>query len=460
MGEDVISLEGRSDDELDDSRARAIILEIFQKAGRRPPYDIEFLRERDADSRPRIRLDEGRLQIVASTENQLRRLVGRFLVRQKWSPITWFLANHGRWFIVINVFLLGALLEMSVIFSQASPSLHSTISMWSLNLTSLVLFVIIYGGPVKHCRLKRELAIKMRHMDCITEYDARDYMFDEIPLAMSFIIPVLWTVASLLIVMNHVDTSSLAFEIEMVVLLGWSLFSIIPMAIASRSASKSDLCHGRRADDAKGGTRYNVSKRLQNVLADMIDRVELRDTLRAKLGNFDGIDVKFRNIKYPNCRLFNFYLSKRTLHIKASDVSEKGAYHLGLAELVLYSLRARSSQRVSQATRVVFNFLFSMSAAIALIVIGYSVSQTAVVIACGIILVIFLTSWYGEWKHNAEVRNELASILRGTDGFSERAVRFYARAVNKFSVRMDLSILMIGLFVIIGITWLMVTAPI
>ncbi|MHA1771994.1 MAG: hypothetical protein ACTSYL_03900 [Candidatus Thorarchaeota archaeon] len=453
MGEDVISESDWTEEKLDEIRAREIITEIFQKAGETPPSTIEFIRKTEAHSKPKIHLDGGVLQVVASTEYELKRLVGRFILRRKWPLIKWFLVNHGRLFIIINFVLLGAILKIATLVAQEIPILQTEIITWSVILTTLLIQIIICIGPLEQSRLKRKLAIDMRHIEGLTEYDGHAFKIDQVTLMITFLIPISWVIAVLAIVENTISHSDPIYDVVIVIPLVLVFVGIIMWICTSMFSSRTDLCFGRKRDDAKTGTRYHTSEYLETSFTQIIDKLELRERLFSEFGEFDTIHVRFRNIKYPQCRNIYFYVSKRTLMVKASDISEEAARRYGVAMLISYVVETDADKILSQRSRPLFNFMFVLSMLLAIIIIKYAISQDAVVITSIFTAVIFVRSWITEWRQNNEVREEMAMALKRTDLFSEEAAKFYTKMVKIFSVRFDVSILIGSLFILFGLVW-------
>ncbi|MCF2138324.1 MAG: hypothetical protein K9W43_13915 [Candidatus Thorarchaeota archaeon] len=455
MGENMVSQNGWAEERLDEVRARAIITEIFQEAKQTPPSVIEFVRTSDIQSRPQISLDEGVLHVEAFAEYELKKLVGQLILRQRWSLISWFLVNHGRLFIIINSFLLGGVLAIVAIIAQMNQSIQTEMITWAVLVTTLLMQIIIYIGPIKHMRLKRKLAIDMRHLSCLTEYDAHDLKMDQIILVITFMMPISWAIFILTVLNNTISYSDASYDIVFGVPLALSVLGVFLWIPTALLCSRTDLCFGKRRDDAKRGARYHTSEYLERAFNEVIDKLELREGLYSAYDEFDSINVRYRDIKYPQCREIYFYVNKRTLMIKASDISEEAAKRFGIARLVADSIQPDSDEILSQRSRPIFNFMFVISMALAGAIMKYSISQDAMVITSIIAAVIFTWSWLIEWRYNSEMREKMAMALKRTGLFSEESAKLHTRLVKIISARFDLSILIGSLFILFGMVWLL-----
>ncbi len=457
MDKGTVSMEGESDEELDNPRVRTIVGEIFKKAKQPLPDEIEVLSEKPTKLGSEVCLDEGRLRVVASTENQLRRLVGRFLISQEWSPITWFFVNHGRWFVIINAFILGVLLRgVDILLSQIIPDQHPMVGGWAIILTTLALAVVIYTAPIQHAKLKRRLSIRAKQLDCMTEYDASLYALDQNHLILTFLIPIIWTFMVVNPIVGGASPFNDFYAIIEDTLFLWSLSSIYISFIPFMVSSKSNLCHRRGRDNPIDDTHFRVTETLQDAFTRTIDRLEVREGLYSEYGEFDSVILKFRDIKYAQCRKNYIKSDEKQLICKATDISERAAYRFGVAKLVMKSVEARPYRRWPLIGSGAFNLLFSSFSIFILMILRIVTSKNGTVIAGGAILLFFTISWFYQWKYDDKIRNELISLLGMADLFSEESIKFYAKTVNnRHSIKMDLAILIIGIILITTSTWLM-----
>ncbi len=62
--------------ELDDQQVREIVTDVFQRRGLNLPYSIEFEPKPSMDAKPQVYFMGENLRIIASTEPELKRLIG------------------------------------------------------------------------------------------------------------------------------------------------------------------------------------------------------------------------------------------------------------------------------------------------------------------------------------------------------------------------------------------------
>jgi hypothetical protein len=132
--------------ELDSHRAREIVTEVFQRKGLARPYAIEFESKPSMHSKPKAYFEGNNLHIMASTEPELKRLIGRFVLKRTWSRHEWLMTNHVGLYTAISMILITTLPAIS--FSIALFILELRLGIIMFTITGVVIFCIWSGHKV------------------------------------------------------------------------------------------------------------------------------------------------------------------------------------------------------------------------------------------------------------------------------------------------------------------------
>ncbi len=438
--------------ELDDYRVREIVTEVFQRKGLARPYAIEFESKSSMHSKPHAFFEGDNLHIVASTESELKRMIGRFVLERTWSRHEWLMTNHVGLYTVICMILILTLPAIS--FSLALMILELRLAFVVLTVAGVVFFCVWSGHKVsiKSIQLLRNLTLKMVELGCMTEYDSKDYEGDPHKAAIAGAGICLW--GAIITGMYGLPFGELATFIF--------LFSLFPTGIAAvyfmfTAVSKTidlNLCYESEGEDEEydAFAEYEDNEYLQTEFTDLIERMGLKESLIKRHGEeYDSIKAGYSETDFANCRWGYDFIDDETLHIKCRDVSEAAARRYGTAMLVRGSLRFYSELSTKRRAMYLFALFFGLCMPIVMLLGAYVISKAFGIGSTIFTAITFLGMWFVGMKQNEEARREFPIALRKTGVFKDYELEFYSNTMFSVSSRFDWGFLIAFQLVFVGI---------
>ena len=444
--------------ELDSHRAREIVTGVFQRKGLARPYAIEFESKSSMHSKSHAFFEGDNLHIVASTESELKRLIGRFVLERIWSRHEWLMTNYVGLYTAICMILILTLPAISFSLALLIPEFRLGLIMFTV--AGLVVFCIWTGHKVsiKSIQLLRKLTLEMVELGCMTEYDSKDYEGDYHKAAIAGAVICLWGV-----LVNGMY--GMAFFSDPT---GIFLFSLIPTGIAAvyfmyTAVSRSidlNLCYESEEYDEElvdeeeydAWAEYEDNEYLQTEFTNLIERMDLRNSLISRHGSdFDGIQAGYSKTEFAHCRWATDFIDDEKLHIYCRDVSEDAARRYGTGILVKGSLRFYSELSGKRRAIYLIALFFGLSMPIVILLGSYLVSKEFGIGSVVFTGVAFFVMWVLGWKQNQEARRELSVSLRKTGVFHDYELPFYNNYLFSISSRSDWGFLITFQLVFVGL---------
>ncbi|MGQ4912986.1 MAG: hypothetical protein ACP6KW_12525, partial [Candidatus Thorarchaeota archaeon] len=315
---------------LDQHRVSEIVAEVFRRRGLPPPPTVEFILRDIDSSRPRVYLENDVLYVIAFNESEVRRLVGRFVVERSWSPHAWLLANRVGLYLVLSILLVVTLPAISIAFAFVLSDLRFCIVAVTALGVSVFSLWAAYQVSMRSVGLLQKLAEEMVDLECLTEFDDRDYVPRWILIRYGGVILVTTGALVLIVLDGYFCQDMGGFLLPSALLL--VLISVLFLCVSSWNAIRSNPCGNHH--------RFKDSEYLQTALAGIIERMDLWDSLTAKYkSDFTEIRARFSKARFPHCRTFRDHVVRSTLFLDAHDLSEEAAMRLGTAVLSANLLR-------------------------------------------------------------------------------------------------------------------------
>ncbi len=437
------------DDKLDRYRVHDIVMEVFQRKELSPPNAIEWKQREPSDTKPRAHFDDECLYVVASTEPELKRLIGRFVIERVWSTHDWLLANRVGTYAAISGLLVMTLPAFGVLLALMFPALRD----WILIAATTIVFILAlwasYHVSMRHPRLLRDYTIEMADLSCMTEYDIKDYKGDpSLILVGSMIISVGGIIVILAMGMPFYQQNTF-------ILSGINMLQIILLALAAvgfyfASTWKSiGLFPCYENDDSDNEEdEFGNSEYLQTAFTDVIEKMDLWSSLALRHEvQINAIRARFSETRYAQCRGIYEYVEDGTLYIDANDISEAAAKRYGAALLATGSLRFYSELRLRRRAIPLIALFFGI-AMLFVILVGSFVSKEFGIVAIVFTSLAFSKMWHMGWKQNEEVRRDLPLVLQRTEVFNGYELSFYRNYMFSTSSRSDL-LFMIGFHIVL-----------
>jgi hypothetical protein len=442
-------------DKLDDSQVNDIVVDVFQRRGMALPYSIAFEHRESADSKARIYLEENTLYVIASTEPELRRLVGRFVIRCRWTPHEWFLVHHTALYTLTTLVLLTTLPAISYLLAYLFPEFL----VWTATVTLvlIVFFSIWTSNQVSKSsiRFMRDFTIEMADLGCMTEYDSKDYTGDLHLTTLGGTIICVWgALISGLFCMTFYSQEIVFFALPFIVLLLAAMYFLVAPGLTFIGGN---LCYQTEELD-EGEEEIEVdefedNEYLLGAFKDLIERMNLWKSLASKHNaEFNEVRARFSETKYAQCRGVYDYVEEGTLFIDIRDLSQEAAKRFGAAVLATGSLRFYRELSLKRRAIHLLNLLFGLFMLVVALVGAYTISKEFAIGALLFTGVLFIGMWYVGWKQNEEVRRDLPSVLRKTEVFKEYEADFYCDLMFSNSPKFDLAFLMgfLGIILVFG----------
>jgi len=429
--------------DLDIERVRDLVLGVIQRRDV-PPYSIEFENRRSTDRRPQVYLEGETLHVIASTEPELKRSVGRFVIKHTWTPNDWLLATHPGFYTLTSMALLVTLPAISYLLAYMFPEVR----LWTVVLTFafIIVFSLWTSNQVsrRSARLLRKFTIEMADLECMTEYDLKDYTLDSHLVAIAGVfICMTGALSSLLLGMTFYINEFALLSIPVFVLLPAALcflYSQISISIDSNLCFETDESE---EDEESEVDKFEDNERLQGVFEGVIERMDLRRPLTSwNKKEFSTVRARFSQTRYAQCRGVYIYVEKGTLFVDAEDISEAAAERYGAAALARVSLRFYTELGLKRRGIHIVALLFGLIILLSALAIAYEVSMESGIGVLVFTSVVFVGMWYIGWMQNKEARRDFPGILRKTEMFKEYEVDLYSRIAFPSSSRFDLAFLL------------------
>jgi hypothetical protein len=441
-----------SSEELESHQVREIVTDIFQRKGLAAPYSIEFEPKPSVESKPRAYFEGESLRIIASTESELRRLIGRFVIERSWSPHEWFLANRLGLYILTCVVLLTTLPVIGFVLSWLIQEIR--LLLLSLTIIGVAVFSLWTSHRVsfRNIQLVRKLTLEMVDLGCMTEYDGYDYEIDYHLTAIGALIICTW--AGLVIGMLGLMFYQQASYLFMFVLILLVLPSVFVMFTTLSRSQKFDLCYEHHAWDEEESEEFGEfddNDYLQTEFTDLIERMHLRSSLVKEHGSeFSKIRVGYSRTEFAQCRWTTNFVEEVTLRIVCRDVSEAAARRYGTAVLVKGTLPFYTDLSFKKRAVELIALFFGLIMMMPVLIISSVGSKELGIAILIFTAVIFSALSAMGMKQNNEVRRDLPVLLEKTGVYNEHELRYYSKRMFSLTSRFDWGLL-IGFLVVFSI---------
>lgn len=423
--------------EVDANTVREFVTNTFQRMGLSPPYSIKFTPGRGSEAIAYF--EEERLHVTASSVSELKRLVGRFVIEESWSRREWLLATRAGAFSAVACFIMIALTVVAATIASLSIPNGFWVVLSITVVISGVAFWTSYQMAEKSHICRRNLAIQMDSLGCITEYDGKDYEEQgSLIVHSSAILAMLGALLVMLIGLTFYSDYMHIFGIEFGLLL---LVAVVFLFSKAFRLMGTNLCFEDEdyADDDEDP--FEDSEYLQTAFSDVIDRLNIRDSIAAREeAEFTEIRGRFLEVMYPQCRYAYDYIEEETLFVDVADISEEAAKRLGAAYLAKASLRYYTELSFERRSIMLIAFIYGLIMLVAVIIAGlYGILPG--IVATLVTSATFSAMWQIGWKQNQEIRSHLPQLLEKTEVFNEYELDFYENYMYNISSRFDLSFL-------------------
>ena len=428
---------------------------MFSRGGLSPPYSIEFTLKPTSKTKPLIYYQGDKLHVVANTEPELRRLIGRFVIQNKESPHDWLVMNHVGLYCLFSATILTTLPVIGFQLSWMILELRPWIL--GLTITSLSLFAIWTGYQVsiRSPKLIGDLTLTMVDLGCMTEYDHKDYTVDYHKVSVGGTVICIWggLVSGLYGMAYYID----AIFVFIVPLLLLSLCGVYFLFNSSWKLIGLNLCcENDYEEEEEWEESFEDNELLQGRFTDLIDRMDLHDTLQSKHeSEYESVRARFVETKYAQCRAVYDYVEEGTLYIDCQDISEDAAFRYGTALLVKSSLRFYREVSFRRRAVHLWALLLGLCAPVVGIVGAYAVSTEFGIGSLVVSSIIFMRLWHMGWVQYQEVRRDLPKALGKTGVFNDHELEFYNEFMFSSSSKSEWAFLVGFLILFYGLAFVL-----
>jgi hypothetical protein len=432
-------------DELDSNRVQEIVTEVFQQKNRARPYSIDFRYRGSADSKAQAYLDGNTLHVIASTEPELKRLIGRFVIRQSWSSHDWLLLSHTDLYALTSLVLLITLPAISYLLAYAFLDYRVWIVMVTLAL--IIVFSIWAANQIsrKSVKLLRKFTTEMADLNCMTEYDSKDYTGDPHLVAIGgTIICTFGTLVSILLSTTYYLQDAFFVGVPIIVLLLSAMYFLIApiwMSIDSNLCYQSDAADEQEEEEADDD-KFEDNQYLHDVFKDLIEKMDLKRSISSKHGaEFNEIRARFSETRYAQCRGIYDYIEEGTLFIDIEDLNLNAARRYGTALLATGSIPFYTELSLKRRIIQLVAFFFGLIMLLVALIGSLTLSKEFSIGALLFTSVVFTWMWHIGWKQNEQARRDLPRTLRKTEVFKEYEVHLYSDMMFSMTARFDIGLL-------------------
>ncbi len=411
------------------------------------------------ESKPQVYFAEENLHIIASTEPELKRLIGRFVIERSWSRHDWLLANHLGRYILTCLVLLTTLPESGFLLSWIIQE-HQLVLVAS-TVIGVVIFALwtSYQVSIRTGPLVKKFTLEMIELGCMTEYDGSDYEIDYYLTAIGGTIIGLW--AGLVIGVLGTTFYKESGFVFMFVLVLLALPSVYYLLTSITRLWGYDLCIEQHdtwnEEESEEVDEFVDNEYLQVEFSDLIERMDIRKLLtKTHESEFSGVRGKFSKTEFAQCRWTNNFVEDDTLNIVCRDVSEAAARRYGIAMLMKSTIPFFTELSFTRKTIQIVAFLFGIMMLIPILLAPYVLSKEFGIGILIITVVVFsILSNMGR-KQNKEVRRDIPILLRKVGVYNDYEFKYYSNRMFSISSRFDWS-LMIGFLLIFSVIgyWLL-----
>ncbi len=411
------------------------------------------------DSKPQAYFVGEKLHIIASTEPELKRLIGRFVLERSWSRHEWLLANHLGRYILTCLVLLTTIPQSGFMLSWMIQE-HQLVLV-----TSTVIGIVIFSlwtsyqvsfrtGP-----LVKKLTLEMIDLGCMTEYDGSDYEVDYHLVTIGGTIICLW--AGLVVGILGFTFYKESGFVFMLVLVLLALPSVYYLLTSITRLWGYDLCIEQHdtsnEEESEEIDEFVDNEYLQVEFSDLIERMDIRKLLtKTHESEFSGVRGKFSKTEFAQCRWTNNFVEDDTLTIVCRDVSEAAARRYGIARMVTGIHPFFTELSFTRKTIQLVAFFFGLFMIMPIIIGPYVISKEFSIVTLIFTAVVFsILSNMGR-KQNKEVRRDIPILLRKTGVYNDYELKYYSNKMFSISSKFDWS-LMIGFLLIFSVIgyWLL-----
>jgi hypothetical protein len=443
-------------EELDTNRVREIVSDVFQREGLTLPNSVDFEYRELVGSKPQVYFEDNVLHVTASTEPELKRLIGRFVTRYTWSSHDWLLLNHPGLHALASLVLLITLPAISYLLALAFLDYH----LWIVMVT--VVFIVVfsvwaaYQVSRRSFRLLRKFTIEMADLKCMTEYDSKDYRGDPHLVAIGgTIICILGAMVSIFLSTTFYLQEPLFVGLPVVVLLLAAIYFLI---VPTWASINSNLCYQSDEEDEQEeeseDDKFEDNKYLHDAFKDLIDKMDLKRSISSKHGGeFNELRARFSETRYAQCRGLYDYIEEGTFFIDIEDLNIDAARRYGTAVLATGSIPFYTELSLKRRLIPLLAFFFGLIMLLVAFIGSLTLSKEFGIGALLFSGVVFTWMWYIGWKQNEQARRDLPVALQKTEIFKEYEMALYNDMMFSMSARFDRGLLagFLITFVVLGV---------
>ena len=436
------------DSELNDNIVREIVSGVYQRKGLPPPYAVDFRPRDESETKAFVYLQDECLHVVASNEPDLKRAIGRYIIKSVWSRRDWLLATRAG----LYASVYGSIMIAIAIFAASFTYLSPAIGYWiSISCSTIIAILALWSSrqlAIKSYDLRRSFAIQMADLECMTEFDAHDYEETSSLIVHSgFFIVALGVMLAILLAMPF-DLEAVWIIIPEAVLL-----LVAALIVLFKSPFKSidtNLCYEEN-DSEEEEDKFDDSDYLQEAFTEIIEHMSLWGSLKAKhASDIQALRARYFETRYAQCRGVYDYVEDGTLYIDAVDISEEAARRFGAAVLATGSLSFYRDLSFSRRAIMGAAFFFGLIMLMVILLGGLMISKEFGIASIVITSLVFSKMWHIGWKQNEEVRRDLPVALQKTRVFKDYELRFYQNHMFSTTSRFDFGFL-VGFHVVLAV---------
>jgi hypothetical protein len=256
------------------------------------------------------------------------------------------------------------------------PDVSTLISIFSEIIIASILLFFSYTAALRYHKWKAELSEYMKRIDAVTAYDGDAYEIDRHTSVVVFASSALIAILTLMLKseVSGIELNIIS-PIALVGFFGSALTLFIDMQRGFFDEScftESDWENNELREPTESEVR--TASRLRALVEAEIHELNLSEYFEQETDlDASKIDVQYRKISFPHCRLFHYYAHQDTLIFEINDLSESSAKHFIDSRLRRLATPYFRELGLRWRILILFNLLFLVFFYLVLPIISYAV---------------------------------------------------------------------------------------
>ncbi|UCE09463.1 MAG: hypothetical protein JSW61_10895 [Candidatus Thorarchaeota archaeon] len=315
--------------------AEAIAREIFSSFDLSLPTSTELIiREPVPLPKAHAEITESGIRLVAASETEARRAIGRLAIKKSWPCYKWMLATSlglSVWLaILIDFLMLGSALLLWI-------SLPPDLSLFGSVVVIIAAFLqnpLMLAMPIMSNRARYELEELMSSIDGISEFDAGDYSYADYTV----ILAIGFALISLLVILPFAETNNapvlVSFFLNILVM--WILALYLNFKESDMDRCKKYYRELYKDEEMETPKTHETPAELEirETILRYAQELEFEGFENEEASEPKSVEVTFMKVSSPQCRTADYVFEDDSISFQILDLNTRVAKQLTIATLI------------------------------------------------------------------------------------------------------------------------------